>query len=277
MTPNNPNNESSSVTVIDTPIDIMDRLDTATFEELATTVTDALELATAHAKATIEQLIKVGGALSEMRDRMPGRYTAWLRESGISVSWASKCQRLHMYADRLPTEAFQPHTTTSGRRLAPTLGRAVAMLSNLEALPTNPNDALRNAEAVKAIERMRAAGATRNEIARALGANRKAVSRVIMGPAALAEHRKRVAEAEKERRRASSALRKQVERAERDALARSSGHELAIAYAAIRRALAALGRTDQTNTDPTAIQKANSYLSAAESALVAAMRAERTQ
>lgn len=265
----------SNTAVTDTPIDVMDRLSTATFEELAGAVTEAMEMATAHANATIDQLIKAGGALREMRDRMPGQYGRWLAEAGINARWARSCQRLHAYSHQLPAEAFLPTVASDGRTVPPSLARSLALISNLPLLPRGVPAGSSPSTATEAIKKLRAAGATDSEVARALGIGRDSVRKATMTRTQLAELAKRKNELRNARKAAASALRRQAERAERDALARTSGKELSVAYGAIRQALAAIDRANLSTTDIGAISNANRYLSAAESAIVVAMRAER--
>ena len=260
----------SNTAVIDIPIDMMDRLGTATFDELARFAEESIASAGEHAQQAIHFLISAGGAFCEMRDRMPGQFTAWLRESGINPSWASRCQRLFAYRNELPREAFEACLTSHGRRVRPTLERAIQSISHLPSLSSGGWNKI--AEDRKAtIDRLLAEGASVPEIARLTGISRAAIQE-IKKPGAVAASRRRSQEKKKLKATAEKALREQEQRAERDRLAKITGKEASVAYAAVRQALAALAKVSGSAAH---VDAATGYLTAAESRIVAIMQEER--
>ena len=256
----------------DLQIQMMDRLDTATFDELADFVQTSVLNAEAHAKKSIECLIAVGGALCEMRDRMPGQYHAWLEAVGIQKLWASRCQRLYTYRESLPTEALQEYKSASGKTHQPNLSSALKSVSQLPILSRGPRGERVDTDDIR---RLLVDGVSVTEIARLIGCTSTTVYN-IKNPGAAAARDQRRAKRVRLTAATTAALKKQQQREERDRLAKATGNELSVAYALVRQALAALAKMGSP-TDPRHSNRASDYLSAAETALVGAMRAERTQ
>lgn len=259
-------------------IDIMDRLETATFDELASTVIGAMDKAGMLAEAVIEQFIRAGGALCEMRDRMPGQYSVWLKENGIDVANAARLQRLYTYRDQLPAHVFQPAVTHGRVRdvtRPPTLHRALQSISELPALTFRGSKGRPPKVPRSEIASLLAKGLTAREVANRTGVSMRRVIEV-KDPDAYKRSRERAQQREKDKRAAAAALAAQQRRSERDALAKANGKELSVAYGEIRKALAALDRAATMDNAPLRhIRRANEYLSAAESAVVSALREDR--
>ena len=256
-------------------IDIMDRLDTATFEELAETVTAAIGIAEAHAKASIQQLIRAGGALREMRDRMPGQYTKWLVDNEVNPAWAANITRLHVYRDHLPEEVLQPWVRSDGKVLQPSVSRAMAAIAELPRIYSTHQQRNLNPNQLSTAKRMIADGETMHVVARILGVSRSAIERSVADPTVQAARLPRRQEVARLKRAEQAALRSQQERQERDALAKTNGKELSVAYGAIRRALSALAKGSHSPTTQDVVDRATAYLTAAEGRVVDAMRQER--
>lgn len=249
-------------------IDIMDRLDTATFEELAETARVSIELAGQYADSAVRQLVRAGGVLVQIRDRMPGRYKTWLREIGIDPTWASKVGRLYEYRDAIPATAYETRVDVAGRRLPPSLRSALA---SIDALPNRqPHRSRLTDEMIRDAKARHRRGESMTSIAVAMGVSREQMRR-LLNPAVEAERRKRAKANRKIQSEARAALQKQQIREERDRMARATGGELSVAYTLIRKALSALAKTNMDQT-----RRASEYLVAAESNIVSAMREERT-
>lgn len=249
------------MTIMEVEIDIMDRLDTATFDELTATVSGAIESATRHAAAAIDELVVAGGALLAMRDRMPGQYHGWLQEQGMTINWAARCVRLYVYRDHLPTQ-----------RQSLTMTQAMGALSTLPALVVAPRK--HSDDQIAKAKELVQAGATKTEAARLTGISLPRLIGLLATPAEQAAAVKANNAKHRAKRAEQRALAAQKMREERDALAKANGKELSVAYAAIRQALAALARADR-GTHGQHSDRASSYLTAAESAVVAAMQADR--
>ena len=264
----------------DLQIQIMDRLDTATFDELAEFVQTSVVKAGDHAKQSLECLIEAGGALCEMRDRMPGQYMAWLGEVGIKPGLASRCQRLYTYRAHLPLEAYQGFTGQQGGTYKPSLGRALGFISHLPALTLgNPlghqGGRVYTDEQRSAVRRMAKDGVPVMEIVRLSGMAHPTVQG-ITNPTGAKDRIQRAAVKSKAKIAADSALRKQIQRDQRDQLAKATGKEMSVAYSHVRQALAALAKMDAP-ADRASLTRVDTYLRGAESALVNAMRAERME
>lgn len=263
----------SNTAVIDIPIDMMDRLGTATFEELAQFAEASITKAGDHARQSIHHLIEVGGALREMRDRMPGPYRTWLQNVGMDELWASKCQRLYVYRNELPAEVFAAHQGIDGRECRPSMRNALRSISHLpqlykgQAVPYNKTPEERRVTA----ERMLAEGAPARDVAAMTGISLGVIKR-IRNPGGAKDADRRRREKMKAAAAAERALREQEQRAERDRLAKITGKEASVAYAAVRQALAALAKVSGSATH---VDAATGYLTAAESRIVAIMQEER--
>lgn len=264
---------SSAAAVINIPIDVMDRLSTATFEELAVFAEGAITRAGDHARQSIHHLIQAGGALLEMRDRMPGQYGAWLDQMGLTRKWAGSCQRLYTYRNELPTDVFNERLTGHGRVRQPSLHFALESISHLPSLSGGGvgghNRLPEDRTAV--VKQMLSKGVPVREIARMTGVGRTVIQDM-QNPTKRAERDRRQREQRKSAAAALKALRDQGQREERDKLAKITGKEASVAYAAVRQALAALAKV---STSAAHVHAATSYLTAAESRIVAIMQEER--
>lgn len=265
------------MTVIDIEIAVMDRLDTATFEELAGFVQQSVGAAEQHARKSIHHLIEAGGALCAMRDRMSGQYQTWIAEVGLNRSWATQCQRLYTYRDELPKAAFSEWADEAGRTRQPSLSNAIKTISHLPSITNDGRTIPRKVtpEQRTLAERLLKDRVPRREIARILGVSIATVDNMTLTATELKERRRRSGAQRRAKLAAERALRLQTERDERDRLARTSGKELSVAYANVRQALVAFDKAASGVADRPLAQRTLAYLSAAESCIVAAMRAER--
>ena len=96
------------------PIAGEDRLDAATFKELADLAERSLDAAASGMRTTLLNFVAAGAALEQMRDRMPGDYTRWLAENEIPRSTAGRMIRLHVSSGRVVGAA--PRRDVSSRR-----------------------------------------------------------------------------------------------------------------------------------------------------------------
>jgi transposase len=263
-----------TLTTIDIPIAVIDRLDTATFEELAGFVHESVASAEQHARKSIHHLIEAGGALCAMRDRMPGQFNTWMSDEGIDRVWASRCQRLFTYRDQIPQSVFEEYVDRAGRQRRPSLTSAIASLAHLPKLTDNNKNHNRTFTDLQqaVVKRMISDGVPATEIAAVVDVSPHVVY-ALKNPNRVKEQTRRSNERRKARKDAERALQKQQEREERDRLAKANGKELSAAYAAVRQALAALDKATIGNA--VLARRATDYLTAAESCIVAAMRAER--
>lgn len=262
----------SNAVVIDIPIAVMDRLGTATFEELAEFAEESIERAGEHARQSIHHLIAVGGALTEMRERMPGQYPAWLQKTGMGQQWASRCERLYLYRNELPQEALTEWISSDGRLRQPTLTNAIKSIAHLPKIVGTTGGHNKIAEEHRATaRRMLSEGVPCREVASMTGISLSVVKR-IKNPGRFEDTERRFREKKKIEEAAARALREQKQRAERDRLAKTTGKEASVAYAAVRQALAAL---DRVSGSASHVRTASDYLVAAEARIVAIMQAER--
>lgn len=255
------------MTIMEVEIDIMDRLDTATFDELAATILGSIQRAGKLARASLDELINAGGALIAMRERMPGKYREWLEQQDIDAQWAAKCTRLYTYRDHIPP--FETLSTPHGQKAA------LDSIRHLPSLVTGNRARRVTDEQYAAAKQLVSAGATRQDAAKLMGISPTALTDALRTPAERAEHKKKYRAKATERRAASIALRLQEERRQKDQLAKANGKELSVAYSAVRKALAALD-TAEHGVSVTHKNRATRYLTAAEAAIVSALRAERT-
>lgn len=263
----------SNTAVIDIPISMMDRLGTATFEELAEFAEASINSASTHARQAVHHLIEAGGALCEMRDRMIGQYGEWLQSAGITPHWARICQRLFVYRNELPPEVFMEWSSSDGRRHQPSLTNAIKSISHLPSLRLSGHPGYHRIDddARAAVKRMLSEGVPVREVANLTGVSLSCV-KDIRNPNQAKERMRRNAKARTARREAERALQEQKLRAERDALAKVTGKEASVAYGAVRQALAALAKVSSSAAH---VDAATGYLTAAESRIVAIMQEER--
>lgn len=245
------------------PIAVEDRLETATFDELAEVITSSLGSAQRHAKQTLEDLLLAGAALQQMKNRMTGKYSLWLAEQNIQEHQASRLLRLYNYRDHLSTADLQ--------KPAGGLQAALIPLRHLPGLwNTQVGNRKKTPELMASVRAMQADGASFNTIADVIGINRRTLHGWLH-PEGITEARKREKIAAERKRHAESALRRETARKARDAYAAATNDKnKALAYSHVRKALAALANAP-TNVNA---RRAEDYLIAAENAIVRAMREE---
>lgn len=264
---------STDLAVYNPPeIDVMDRLDTATIDEL----TEAFHTELAHAeqglKRSMGHLLRCGEVLHEVRSRIPyGEWKKWCVANEVNYLWSSQLIRLHVYRDSIDMTS---RIDERGRVLSPSMWSAIKSISDKPSVPRVRESAPQNPQELKAVAaKMKIDGASTAEISSFLNVSSVTVLDWL-NPEACRRRKAKYGQRLKEETAAKAALKAANRRAERDALAKANGKELSVAYAAVRQALAALGRADRTAC-PEAFKKADRYLGAAESAIVQALRAER--
>lgn len=264
---------STDLAVYNPPeIDVMDRLDTATIDEL----TEAFQTELAHAEQGVQHALshylRCGEVLHELKSRTPkGEWVKWCVDNDVSPQWASSLVRIYVYRDSID---MNPRPDGRGRLRFPGMRSAMRSISGEP--PTTPNGGLssQHPQGLKAVAvRMKAEGALTHEISSVLNVPKGTVQNWLNPEGRRRSSDKRQKRL-KEEAAARTALKAANKRAERDALAKANGKELSVAYAAVRQALAALSKADRTACGE-ALQQADRYLTAAESAIVQALRAER--
>lgn len=237
------------------PIAVEDRLDSATFEELADLTERSLAAAAGGMRTTLLEFVAAGAALEQMRDRMPGDYTRWLAENEIPRSTAGRMIRLHVYRDHLrDLEGFT------------SLNRAILSIRELPAIGTGFTTQSTPEQRAK-VKKLVAAGIPKKDVAAIVGVNPSTVFDWTRPAEEQRRQRARKKEVRLRTEAAKRALAAEEERRRRDLLVRTTGGELAVAYEHVRKALAAL-----VNAGPI---DATRYLTAAENAIIRTIREER--
>lgn len=258
-----------------TPIEVRDRLDTATFDELAEFILESCQSAGDHARASLRDLIAAGGALVQMRDRMPGQYGKWLDEvSGLSRNQAVRMTRLYTYRAELPDSVFEPASAQETTGIV----RALDSIAHLPKLtPSNGSHRLRGTsisypeELVQRVRELRKAGESIPALSETFQIPTTTIWNWTLTQAERDRKRAKELAQNKQRTAERRALAEVERRRERDQLAKTSGNELSIVYAEIRKALAVLAKQPATAET----ERASRYLAASEDAIVAAMKAAR--
>lgn len=243
-------------------------LTTASLDELS-------EAASAEYKATqsalvgaLERYVKFGNVLLEARGRVPdGEWLQWCAKVGAPQATVNHAMRVAYYADRLPSEMWDVSGGV-GRKQGNVTHAALAYLRGLPDIHpkgrTGPDPKM-----VAEARRLLHSGAKVAEVAEMFGVHKSTI-RDWMDPQAARASREAKARRKKQRRQVAAAARRQMEREERDRLAKTHGGELSEAYSLIRRALAQIDRAR-------AADEAILHLHRAEAAIVAAMREQRRE
>lgn len=189
--------------------------------------------------SAVQHAIAAGAALHYAHEQvLPyGEWIVWLRRHGIGETTARVYERLFVYRDQLPVEAFEPYVVKggNGRTVAPSPERAAAYLRGLPPIrpPGKQLGRRRYPDAVvEEARRLHKNGVTAPAIAELLGVVPGTILNWV-DPKSL-EKSRRSARASRQRREA--ALRA-LERERRSEAARRIGGGVAEVYASVRRAL----------------------------------------
>ena len=259
-------------------IDIMDRLDTATMDDLESSLCESMKAGALALSVGLHHFIRAGGILDEVRSRLPfGEYGEWLTRVGISKGWARRLTRLHHYRSAIPADEFLPRND-GGRMMPPSVSRALRSIADLPDLPKGPEQRVDERDRAAARD-MQKNGLSQREIAPLLGVSQTTVARWLATPEDTKRRLAKNAEKDRQRKAAAAALREKEKRDELARLVKATTGDISTAYAEIRKALVALDRaaSGAPRDEATSIRRAIDYCTAAESAVVKAMRMARTR
>lgn len=247
-------------------------LATLTLDELRDAAIAENDAVNGFTAGALMHTIRLGEILNVVHDRLDAEgkpWLKWLEAAGITQSAASRSTRLAKYRSSLPAEAFEVRQGVNGRLIDPSINNALLYIADLPKL----HPPKRFPEDIQAeARRLRNTGMVYKEIGELLGVSTSALYRWC-DP----EHEKRVKASQKRsyRNRDKALARRAKQDDERRKLAKVTGGELSLAYAEIRKAVAACDR-HATNADAVTygpVRKAITLLHQAENCIVDAMKA----